>query len=41
MYKLIRFLTLFCWLMAKIIWQNNFKNIFTAKGTNKQIAELN
>jgi len=28
--------------MAKIILQNNKKeNIFTAKGTNKQIAELN
>jgi len=41
MSKLISFLNLFCRLFAKIIEQNNLKNIFTAEGANKQITELN
>jgi len=42
MSKLISILTLFCWLTAKIVYKNNLtKNIFTTKGANKQITELN
>ena len=42
MCKLISFLALFCRFLAKIIKQNNFKKyIFTAKGANNEVTELN
>jgi len=41
MSKLISFLTLFCWLMAKLYSRIIKKDIFTAKGANQQITELN
>ena len=35
------FLTLFCRLVAKITYQNNITNIFTATSSNKQTPALN